>query len=147
MTSARHFDYAVRKFINEVLQNTANPVGEIVDFYKVEFQMRRSPHIDMLVWVKDAPIYEDIEDKAVIEFIVRYVACEKSEAIGDLVELHVHSHSRTCKKNNKPVCRFGYPIPPMEETVILQPLYVDVNEDEKLHKNNWGKIAKFLTNL
>lgn len=40
VTSARHFDYAVRKFINEVLQNTANPVGEIVDyFYKVEFQM------------------------------------------------------------------------------------------------------------
>ena len=26
VTCARHFDYAVRKFINEVLQNTANPV-------------------------------------------------------------------------------------------------------------------------
>ena len=85
--------------------------------------------------------------KAVIEFIDRYVTCEKSEAIGDLVELQVHSQSRTCKKNNKPVCRFGYPISPMEETVILQPLYVDVNEDEKLHKNNWEKLAKFFTNL
>jgi hypothetical protein len=35
----------------------------------------------------------------------------------------------------------------MEETAILQPLYVDVNEDEKLHKNNWEKLAKFFTNL
>ena len=148
MTCARHFDYTVRNFINEVLQNTAKPVGEIVDYYyKVEFQMRESPHIHMLVLVKDTPIYKEIEDKALIEFIDRYVTCENSEAIGDLVELQVHSHSRTYKKNKKPVCRFGYPIPPMEEKVISQALYVDVNEDEKLHKTNWEKIAKLLTNL
>jgi hypothetical protein len=35
----------------------------------------------------------------------------------------------------------------MEEKVISQALYVDVNEDEKLHKTNWEKIAKLLTNL
>ncbi|XP_052276203.1 uncharacterized protein LOC127875286 isoform X2 [Dreissena polymorpha] len=145
VTCARHFDYQVRTFINTVLNNSSHPVGEIQDFfYKVEFQMRGSPHIHMLVWVKDAPKYEENKEEDVLHFIRKYVTCAKSEELVDLINLQTHSHSRTCKKNNKPICRFNFPLPPMDETIILQPLQCEVGEDEQKHKHSWDKISEFL---
>ncbi|KAJ8030297.1 hypothetical protein HOLleu_26664 [Holothuria leucospilota] len=39
VTCSRHFDYLVRRFINDVMQSSYHPVEEIIDyFYRVEFQ-------------------------------------------------------------------------------------------------------------
>ena len=33
-------------------------LGKIADlFYRVEYQQRGSPHIHMLIWLEDAPVY------------------------------------------------------------------------------------------
>ena len=38
--------------------SNAAPLGKIADwFYRVEYQQRSSPHIHMLIWLEDAPVY------------------------------------------------------------------------------------------
>ena len=53
------------------------------------------------------------------------------------------------KKNNKPVCRFNFPLPPMKHTCILEPLQADCNdlEGDKKHKGNFEKINKLINSL
>ena len=43
-----------------------------------------------------------------------------------------HRHSRSCRKKGKAICRFGFPIPPMPRTVILEPY--DGHERDKYEK-------------
>lgn len=58
VTCSRYFDYRVHCFIEHVLRSSLHPVGEISDyFYRVVFQRRGSPHIHMLIWVKNAPVH------------------------------------------------------------------------------------------
>ena len=50
VTYARHFDYQVHKFLQNILLSGATPLGKIVNwFYRVEYQQRGSPHIQMLI--------------------------------------------------------------------------------------------------
>lgn len=44
----------------------------------------------------------------------------------------MHKHSQTCKKGGKDVCRFGFPLPPLEKTMILEPLDADVDKYRKV---------------
>lgn len=58
VTYARYFDYRFQSFLVCVLKSKMNPIGQIHDyFYRVEFQQRGSPHVHMLVWIKDAPVF------------------------------------------------------------------------------------------
>eukprot|EP00105_Crassostrea_gigas_P014661 XP_011431404.1 PREDICTED: uncharacterized protein LOC105331065 [Crassostrea gigas] len=61
-----------------------------------------------------------------------YLECEKNEE-NDLTNLQVHKHSQTCKKRGKAVCRFGFPLPALEETLILEPLESDVDKYKKMY--------------
>lgn len=45
----------------------------------------------------------------------------------------MHKHSQTCKKRGKAVCRFGFPLLPLEETLILEPLESDVDKYKKMY--------------
>jgi hypothetical protein len=38
-----------------------------------------------------------------------------------------YQHTCTCKNKNHVVCRFHYPLPPMHETKILEPLQINGN--------------------
>ena len=102
------------------------PLGQIIDyFYRVEFQQRGSPHIHALFWVKDAPKYGKDSDETITDFVDKYVTCAERiplENSDDLINLQTHRHSKTCKKRNKNVCRFNFPLPPMRKTTILRPL-------------------------
>lgn len=124
VTCARHFDYMIRRFINDVLQSSCHPIGGMVDhFYRVEFQHRGSPHIHMLAWIKDAPQYGNASNEEVTTFVDNYVTCNKPSAnVNHAVNLQSHSHAKTCRKKRQGVCRFGFPIPPMPRTMILTPL-------------------------
>ena len=145
VTFARHFDHQVQRFLHRVLLNTLHPVGKVVDyFYKVEFQMRGSPHIHMLMWVEGAPNLDDDKEEDVIEFIDKYVTCEKDED-ENLAGLQEHAHSRSCRKKGKNICRFNFPQPPLQQTMILEPLSDEILKEEKeKHKKNWKKVEKHL---
>ena len=59
VTCSRYFDHRVQEFLNTVLKSACNPTGKVKDFfYRVEFQQCGSPHIQMLIWIENAPILE-----------------------------------------------------------------------------------------
>ena len=78
-------------------------MGKISDwFYRVEYQQRGSPHIHMLIWIKDAPQFQIDNDKEVTTFIDKIITCIKPidnpELLKKLVNRQVHRHSHTCCK-------------------------------------------------
>ena len=129
VTCARFFDNRVHEFIYRVLMSSHNPIGTVVDFfYRVEFQQRGSPHIHMLMWIENAPIYGKSPDIEISNFIDKHVSCSKhgSNQLRELISIQTHKHSKTCRKKGKAICRFGYPIPPMKKTCVLTPLDPDL---------------------
>ncbi|XP_071176458.1 uncharacterized protein [Mytilus edulis] len=146
VTCSRYFDYRVQQFINLVLKSDHDPIGKLTDFfYRVEFQQRGSPHIHILIWIENAPVYESNSNEDVVAFIDRYVSCSLSENDTSLVNLQVHKHSKTCRKKGHPICRFGFPIPPMKATVMLEPL--KENDDIEKYKAIYKEIQNEINTL
>ena len=135
VTCSRYFDHRVQEFLNTVLKSSCEPIGKLLDyFYRVEFQQRGSPHIHMLVWIENAPTLETNSEKEIVQFVDKYLTCNTdNEKTANLVGLQSHKHSRTCRKKGKPICRFGFPLPPLPRTMLLYPLEEDV---EKYKKKN-----------
>ena len=73
------------------------PIGKIKDwFYRVEYQQRGSPHIHMLIWLEDAPVFGVDKDEDVTLFIDKIITCQKPEdepKLLDLVNRQTHKHS------------------------------------------------------
>lgn len=138
VTTARYFDNRMNVFIREVLIHPSNPIGVVSDFfYKIEFQHRGSPHVHMLVWIDDAPQHDEGADGIdVCSFIDKYVSCSLDVPDVDkkFLNVQIHSHSRTCRKKGKSICRFRYPHPPMRNTVILGSIEGDTTSDEKRYQ-------------
>ncbi|XP_060596137.1 uncharacterized protein LOC132750210 [Ruditapes philippinarum] len=127
VTAARHFNNRVSMFFKHILLNKRiNPLGEVTDYkYRIEFQQRGSPHLHMLVWIKDAPVIGTSTESDVIQYIDRTISCELPENDPDLRDLiglvQKHTHSVACRKHGK-TCRFCFPRPPLDETLIFMPL-------------------------
>ena len=152
VTCVRYFDNRVQEFM-KVIKSHHNPLGEITDFfYHVEFHQRGSPHIHLMLWVKDAPVYGECDDSDVIKFIDQYVSCSSNvdNSLKQLIKLQTHKHSKTCRKRGKSICRFGYPIPPMSKTIILTPFPNDDNNREESNseeRKNLEKMYKKITSV
>lgn len=133
VTAARMFDYRWHCFLRDVLQSPAAPIGKITDyFYRVEFQMRGSPHIHALFWVDKAPKIDKDSDAKVVEFCDKYVTCQmpSDPELLDLIDVQKHSeyHAKSCDQNNAKkkkkgeiLCRFNFPRPVSERTFITRP--------------------------
>ena len=88
------------------MKGSSKPIGEIVDyFWRVEFQLRGSPHVHSLWWVKDAPDLQTVEGlRAVPGFIDKYITTETpSEGEDDelctlVMRLHRHKHTHMPEK-------------------------------------------------
>ena len=79
------------------------------------------------VHVIDAPKIDTDTDEECIAFINKYISCaipdpDDDKELYDLVlSRQVYHHTRTCKKNKRKSCRFGYPRPPSPETLVSRP--------------------------
>jgi len=132
VTCMRHFDHKFKALLNGIMkpQNGMFHPYQLEDYFsRMEFQMRGSPHSHGLYWIKDAPVYVDSDSKSMtecIDFIDKFITCERCEdgKMENLIGYQIHKHSKTCKKKRKQgiTCRFGFPKPPMKETLILKPL-------------------------
>jgi hypothetical protein len=102
VTCARHFDYQFNTFLKDFLMSQISPLGKIKDwFYRVEYQQRGSPHIHMLIWLENAPVFGVDKDEDVIAFIDRIITCSRPDNNSELLELvnrQTHRHSHTCRK-------------------------------------------------
>ncbi|XP_071943751.1 uncharacterized protein [Antedon mediterranea] len=138
VTVARMFDKRFHTFLKRVILSEANPIGKVIDyFYRIEFQMRGSPHVHMLVWVENAPVFGLDEDKKIVDFVDKYISCavpckivdpEMNEIVSS-VQIHSKKHSKSCKKKGTN-CRFNFPRQPSEKTFVMR-LIVDKNNDDK----------------
>ena len=144
--TARFFDNRFKNFLKKVIYSPSNPLGQAVDhFYKIEFQHRGSPHVHMLLFCSDSPKYvpgDSLQNTKIAEYIDKFVSCSQDtdDKTKEKIKMQIHQHSRTCRKNNSPVCRFNFPIPPFEKTVVLEPSEDPSKEDER----NFKKIKEFL---
>ena len=137
VTCSRYFDHRVQEFLNTVLKSACDPVGKVKDFfYRVEFQQHGSPHIHMLVWIENAPTLKKNSEEGIVQFVDKYLTCNiNNEETASFVNLQTHKHSRTCrKKKGKPICRFGFPLPPFPRTMLLYPLEEEFEKYKKKKK-------------
>lgn len=122
-------------------------------FRRTEYQLRGSPHSHGLYWIQNAPEFDEDDhetEQKCAEFIDKYVTVQndKDEQMKDLVKLQMHRHTHTCYKlRGRKICRFGYPLPPMKCTRILQPLPNDVPETKRkelkqLYQNIQDELTK-----
>ena len=127
----------------------ASPLGKIADWsYRVEYKQRGSPHIHILIWLEDEPVYGCDDDSVVTSFIDEIVTCKKLDnnpELEHLVSRQIHTHCQTCRKKSKAECRFNFPQPPRKSTSIFHPFGNDVSEtDIRKHKDSWKNISKHL---
>ena len=147
ITCSRFFYYRVQVFLNNVLKHKSEPIGKISDFfYRVEFQQRGSPHIHMLIWIENAPQRDSHSDADIASFIDNYTSCEQDESISNLINYQTHPHASTCRKKGQAICRFGFPLPPMDKTVILHAISQSETLDDQIGKN-YKKITSALDSL
>ena len=151
VTCGRHFDFQFNIFLKKFLLNEIAPLGKIKDwFYRVEYQQRGSPHVHMLIWLEDAPVFGVDKDEDVSSFIDKIITCRKPDddtTLLNLVNRQMHRHSHTRRKRGKSLCRFNYPQPPMRSTRILNPLESVSESDVKILKDLWKDIKKELNDL
>ena len=146
-TCVRHFDHRVSQFIQTILKSPEGPLGALDDFfYRVEFQQRGSPHIHMLAWINGSPKYGENDDKEVLEYIDQVASCSADVPLEskEFLDFQKHKHSRSCRKEGKPVCRFGIPFAPMRETAIIQPYTAD---DRSIYEEYYKIVHEYLNKL
>ena len=139
VTAARHFQYRLNTFFQDVLRSNAKPLGEIVEYgIRIEFQSRGSPHAHCVLWIKDAPKYGIAMNADVCDFIDQYVSCaipaEECKLKELVLSLQQHKHSSYCKRNKQ--CRFNFSHPPSPKTTIAEP-----TSDDKVPKNVCKRYA------
>ena len=152
VTCARHFDYQFNQFLNHFLLSNVAPLGKIADwFYRVEYQQRGSPHIHMLIWLENAPVFGRDKDSDVTAFIDQIITCKKpnnNSELESLVNRQIHRHCQTCRRKSKNECRFNFPQPPLKSTSFLYPFGDDIPpSDIRKHKDNWKNINKYLNDM
>ena len=131
VTCARYFNDRVQKFIQNVLKSEFHPLDVVQDYvYRVEFQHRGSPHIHMVVWINGGPRYGTESDSIIEKYIDDHVSCsvDVPQVQSQYVDMQKHKHSRSCRKKGKALCRFGFPLPPLPKTTILEPYEGDQKE-------------------
>jgi len=140
VVAARQFNKRFRALMKYLLKNNEILGGKVQDYwFRVEFQKRGSPHIHMLVWIKDAPKFNSPEGVKFLDNICK-VSIPTDDKLKELVlRLQKHKCTSTCykssgKENIKNKCRFGYKIAASTETRIL-------NLEELLSNN--GKFCIF----
>ena len=99
----------------------------------MEYQQRGSPHIHMLIWLKDVPVFGVDDDDLVTDFIDQIINCQwpvDNPELQKLVNRQIHRYSHTCRKKSKNECQFNYPQPPMRATEIVYPLEADMPQNK-----------------
>ena len=120
ISTARHFSHRALHMIHNVILHKSHPIGKVLNyFWRIEFQMRGSPHVHSLWWIDGAPNLDTEEGRnAAPDFIDRYITTKvpKTGELRDKVlKYQRHSHTKYGQKAN---CRFGFPQPLATSTTV-----------------------------
>lgn len=140
VTTVRYYTHRF-ECLKNLLTKDATILGGVEDYFFVtEFQTRGSQHDHGLLWIKDAPIIDKDDDNNIIRFIDTYIKTNKELLPEQLQLAQTHHHTKTCTKRSK-VCRFGFPRPPIPQTMILRP-----NNERTVSKEQKKHIRTILRN-
>ena len=99
VVTARHFAHRFQCLLREVIKGTGQPIGEVLDFFwRIEFQLRGSPHVHSMWWIKDAPNLDTVYGRQVApQYIDNYVSVRiPSETDGALLKMWSEAHTIQC---------------------------------------------------
>lgn len=150
-TCALYFDHRHKELV-KTWNVKDGPFGEhevVHRFYRIEFQHRGSPHVHMILWLKNAPIFNPEEPASfrdVENFIDKIITTSSDDiSCAEYLKYQNHKCTRTCnkkKKGTRETCRFGAPFKPLPRTMILVPL--NDNEKEAITKERQAQIRDLL---
>jgi hypothetical protein len=156
VTTTRYFEDRMRQFAKYMFNpQTVYQDNPVIDFYwRVEFQARGSPHVHMIVWLRNAPVpyilgMEKSSEsyKNIVNFIDKYITCYspasdqivnsdniqedlKRQQLEKLINYQRHIHRNNCLVDvNKKINAYNYSENRNEYTNL-----VGVEEDEKASK-------------
>ncbi|MCO5599964.1 hypothetical protein L7F22_054071 [Adiantum nelumboides] len=121
ITTARYYVHRFQALKKELKKNK-ELIGQVEDFvFVTEFQHRGSQHDHGLIWIKDAPCHGQARDEELVRFIDSTISVDRHQLPEPLRDVQTHSHRKTCKRK-RTECRFGFPRPPTNKTMILDTL-------------------------
>lgn len=153
VTCVRYFEHRL-KYLWEILSALCGlfeAYHELEDKYiRVEFQVRDSPRIHALFWLKNTGKYDKEKPETIqrcTEFINKFISVSSNptEFSEDLINLQRHKHSHTCNKSH-----FGFPFFPMRKSTILEPFddnKILSNEERKKIRQNKETVSKELDKI
>ena len=104
-----------------------------------------SPHLHIILWLKDAPKFDGKNMAECINFIDRFISCNNDFKYSSLQK---HKHTITCQKKKKDDCRFNIPYPILDKTLILSPLNEPISTDyRKFLKEKYLNLKEALKNI
>lgn len=103
------------------------------DITNIFFKLKK---LQILFWVDRAPKLGLNTKEEIGSFIDKYVTCKKNAKIPDLVNHQTHRHASTCRKKGKSICRFGFPLPPLDKTMIPEGLEDNMSSEEICKAHN-----------
>jgi hypothetical protein len=146
--AAVHFNRRFNAFIRLILKSKNEPLGHIQDYwYRIEFQMRGSPHVHMFLWVEGAPKLDTVDGmRDAPGFIDKYVStCMPQDKNSDLFSLvktcQIHKHTVTCNKRNMR-CRFSFPRPISSVTTLKT--NVDLMSSARFYETKRGQTDQWV---
>jgi len=80
----------------------------------MEFHHRGNTYKYALVWIENAPKYKINTSREIIAIVDKYNTSEPSFLLLPLQEAQSHKYLQICKRKRQLICRFYYPLPPME---------------------------------
>ena len=100
-------------------------------------------------------VLDEEQERMLTKFADKFITCTlKDPSTRDIVqEVNIHHHTRSCRKNNCPVCRFLFPRFPTNETLISVPAKIkfkdEIKRDEMLSKAKCSlqKVKDVLTDV
>lgn len=108
VTCALYFNHKFREIKKTWTNTNDGPFGNYklkLSYHRIEFQHRGSPHVHMLVWLENAPIYNPNDASSCIpvtEFIDSIITTNSNDAdVKDLIKYQTHKCTNTCRKKSR----------------------------------------------
>ena len=145
-TVVRYFDNRYLQFFNLVVKSPHACINQVTEYFtRYEFAEQGTIHIHWFAYLENVPEYGETDNDTVARFCDNIISCSSDvpEAHRQYIQYQIHRHSRTCHIGNTQKCRF-FSIPPMLNTVILEPIDFESEAEENKFKTKWRKIHKHL---
>jgi hypothetical protein len=80
-----------------------------------------------LLWIEGAPVYGADNNSKIEQFVDKYITCNTDHLDPELAKVHIHYHTRRCRKRKNSHRKYNFSVPPMRATRIIEPISLEDN--------------------